>query len=117
MESNTEMAEKESLQRFLDQLAKAGKGSGKVNAEIRRLAARPRRRRLAVNIGKISKCAKANDSIIVPGKVLGNGEIDKRISICAVEYSRQALQKLKKAGCSTVGLEEILKNGKARIII
>lgn len=116
MEKTDAIAEKESVQRFLEQLAKAGKGSERIHAEIHRLASRPRRRRLAVNIGKISRCANANDSIIVPGKVLGNGEMDKKISICAVEYSGQALQKLKKAGCSMVGLDEMLKNGKARII-
>ena len=97
--------------------ASKGKKGEKLYGDIHRLAARPKRQRVVVNVGKISKCAKAEDRVIVPGKVLGTGEIDKRISVCAVEYSGSALQKLKKAGCSTVSLEEILKGGKARLII
>jgi large subunit ribosomal protein L18e len=119
MEKKSERIEKENLRRFLDRLAEASKGAkGEgLGGEIRRLASRSKRQRVAVNVGKIARCAKADDRVIVPGKVLGSGEIDKRISLCAVEYSAQALQKLKKAGCSTVGIEEILKGGKARLII
>ena len=111
--------EKENLQRFLENVLVSGKGTkeSELRAKVYDIASRPRRRRVAVNLSKLEKCAKDNDSIIVPGKVLGTGTIGKKISICAVEFSEQALEKLKGAGCSVVSVEEILKRDKVRLIV
>jgi large subunit ribosomal protein L18e len=111
--------EKENLQRFLEKVLVSGKGEkeSELRTKVYDIASRSRRRRVAVNLDKIGKCAKENESVIVPGKVLGGGTIGKKISICAVEFSRDALEKLKGAGCSVVGVEEILKKDKVRLIV
>ena len=53
------------------------------------------RRRRAVNLSKIDKVAKDKEIIVVPGKVLGNGELKKDITIAAYEFSESANQKIK----------------------
>jgi ribosomal protein L18E len=51
--------------------------------------------------------------VIVVGRVLGLGDIKKKISISALGFSTQAKEKLKKAGCETKKIkEEIEKNPK-----
>jgi len=111
--------ENENLQTFLENVLVSGKGTKEsgLRTKVYDIASRPRRRRVVVNLSKIEKCAKDNDSILVPGKVLGVGRIGKKISICAVEFSADALVKLKGAGCSIVGVEEILKREKVRLIV
>lgn len=53
------------------------------------------RRRRAVNLYKINKYSHDNETVIVPGKVLGVGEITKNISVCAFEFSDSAKLKIK----------------------
>ncbi|VVB77219.1 50S ribosomal protein L18e [uncultured archaeon] len=114
-----ENIEKDNLQRFLDKVAAAGKGKDKSNVYARAydIAARSRRKRIAVNISKLEKCANDNETVLVPGKVLGNGTLSKKITICAVEFSEPALAKLKDSGCAIVDVEEILKKDKVRLIV
>ncbi len=111
--------EKENLQTFLEKVLVSGKGTKEspLRTKVYGIASRSRRRRVVVNLSKLEKCAKEGDSVIVPGKVLGAGRIGKKISICAVEFSEDALGKLKGAGCSIVGVEELLKRDKVRLIV
>lgn len=111
--------EKENLQSFLEKVLVSGKGAKEsgLRTKVYDIASRPRRRRVVVNLSKIEKCAKDGDSILVPGKVLGVGKIGKKVTVCAVEFSADALAKLKEAGCSVVGADEILKKDKVRLIL
>jgi large subunit ribosomal protein L18e len=111
--------EKENLQMFLEKVKVSGKGTkeAELRTKVYDIASRPKRRRVAVNLSKLEKCARENESVLVPGKVLGAGSIGKKISVCAVEFSDQALEKLKAAGCSIVSVEEILKKDKVRLIV
>jgi len=68
-----------------------------------------RRNRINLNLDKISKEAKAGEAIVVPGKVLSLGEIDKKIKVIALGFSSQAKEKLKKAGCETLTILEAIK--------
>ena len=111
--------EKNSLRDWLEELSKAkegGKNSGLWKYAYR-LAARPRRQRVIVNLDKIEKHAKPGENIIVPGKVLGTGELKKRLNIAAVEYSGGAEEKVRKAGGKVLGLQEMMKQESVRIII
>ena len=54
------------------------------------------------------------DTVVVPGKVLSNGEINKKIRIVALSFSKEAEEKLGKKKCEVVSiLEEIKVNPKA----
>ncbi|MBT3691461.1 hypothetical protein HOG16_04435, partial [Candidatus Woesearchaeota archaeon] len=53
------------------------------------------------------------DKIMVIGKVLGEGDIERKIKISAIGFSESAKEKLKKAGCEIKTIEdEINKNKK-----
>ncbi len=68
----------------------------------------------AINLGQLDKNTKEGDTVVVPGKVLGTGEVTKRFRVCALSFSQVALEKLKAAKVETVTiLEEIKKNVKA----
>ena len=50
-----------------------------------------------VNLSRLNKVTKSGDIVIVPGKVLGTGEIHHSITIGAFSYTNSALEKLKKS--------------------
>lgn len=69
----------------------------------------PSRKRIKINLQELNKIDEKN--ILVPGKVLSEGEINKKISISALSFSLQAKEKLKKAGCEIKTIkEELIKN-------
>ena len=55
---------------------------------------KPTRRRREVNILSINKNTKPNETIIVPGKVLGTGEMDHKVKVAAWQFSAAAKQKV-----------------------
>ena len=80
----------------------------KVNPELAKILSGPTRKRITKNLDEINKESKEGGTVIVPGKVLGDGELTKKIRIIALGFSESALKKLKDK--STI-LEE-LKKGK-----
>jgi len=67
-----------------------------------------------VNLLEIDKHAKEGDTIIILGKVLGTGDISKKVRLCALSISSSAKEKLKKTKSEFVTLaDEIKKNPKA----
>jgi large subunit ribosomal protein L18e len=81
--------------------------------------AKPSRRRREVNLSRIARASKKGDVIIVPGKVLGSGEIAHEATVVAYSFSSSALSKLKEANCTSMSLQEFLKknpDGSGRII-
>ena len=85
--------------------------------KIARILSGPRRKRSNLNLNEINKLAKEKETVIVPGKVLSLGEINKKINIVALNFSEKAKEKLLKASCEVLTiLEEIKKNPNAKNI-
>jgi len=81
--------------------------------EIASKLASPRRRKVSINLEKIEKETKEGDTVVIPGKVLGDGEISKKIRVVALSFSDRAEKKLKTKKCEVVSiLEEIRANPK-----
>ena len=80
----------------------------------------PMRHWAEVNVGKINRYAGENETIVVPGKLLGSGEIDKKVTVAAYRFSGQAKDKIVKAGGKDMSIEELLaknpKGSKIRIM-
>ena len=75
----------------------------------------PRRRKIAVNLGDIEKATKEGDSIVVPGKILSQGEISKKIAVVALAFSEKAKEKLLKTKSQAINIiDEIKKNPEAK---
>ena len=81
---------------------------------------RQRRRRVIVNVGKLNRLCKENECVVVPGKVLGDGVIEKPIKVAAWKFSKSAKEKIEKAGGKTLSIEELVsenpKGSNVRII-
>ena len=92
------------------------KNSGLAKAVLRCIA-KPRRSRATVSISKLNLYANDNENVVVPGKVLAVGMPSKKYGICAMEYSEEALQRLKKAGCSVVEISDMLNRDGVRLIV
>ena len=69
---------------------------------------KPTRNRRIVNLIKIAKVTKDNDTIIVPGKVLGTGELNHKLTVAAYSYSKSALDKINKNG-KALSIKEMMK--------
>jgi len=81
---------------------------------------KPTRRRIIVNLFKINKLVKENETAIVPGKVLGNGELNRKITISAFNFSKTAKEKIEQNGGKAITINELIKinpkGSKVRII-
>ena len=77
----------------------------------------PRRKKLNLNLKEINEKADLKKTILVPGKVLSLGELDKKIKIVALAFSEKAKEKILKSGGEVLSiLEEIKKNPEAKNI-
>jgi len=75
---------------------------------VAELLERPARRRIVVNLYKINKYTKDGDVVVVPGKVLGVGKLDHRVTIAAVAFSKQALEKIIAANGRAIHILELV---------
>ncbi|PIN81165.1 50S ribosomal protein L18e [Candidatus Woesearchaeota archaeon CG10_big_fil_rev_8_21_14_0_10_30_7] len=67
------------------------------------------RQRRVVNISRINRFTKENETVIVPGKVLGSGELNHVVTVAALSFSNGAKQIIEQKGkCLTI--QELLKN-------
>ncbi len=66
-------------------------------------------KRAIVNLTKIDKYAKEEETVLVPGKVLGMGILTKKITIAAYGFSGSALLKIKDSGSKIIPIEDLVK--------
>lgn len=66
---------------------------------------KPTRQRRSINIARINKYSKANDTILVPGKVLSSGEMDHKVTVAAFDFSEEAKKKIGNA----ISIQELMK--------
>ena len=83
--------------------------------EVAGILSSSRKKRAEINLDKINKESKEKDIIVIPGKVLSQGEINKKIKVVALGFSESAKEKLLNSKCEIVSiLEEIKKNPEAK---
>ena len=70
---------------------------------------KPTRERREVNLSKLSRYSQPNETIVVPGKVLGAGTISHALVIAALNFSGKARTQIEKAAGKVLTLEEMLK--------
>jgi len=74
---------------------------------VANMIASPKRKSYSINIHKINKFTKANDKVLVPGKILSEGILDHAITIASFSLSQKAKEKLKNS--KIVSIEQLLK--------
>lgn len=112
-------AEKSIVKEWLSTLSEASKKDHypKLWKRVHRLVEVPEKRRVEVNLSKIESITKAGDNVLVPGKVLSNGEIKHSVTISAMGFSGSALKMLKDANCKIVPLKDMVKAEKVHVIV
>lgn len=66
---------------------------------------KPTRSRRKVNLYKINKYSNDGETAVVPGKVLSLGQIDKKVTVAAYQFSDAAKKKLS----SSITIQELMK--------
>lgn len=66
--------------------------------------------RSEVNLTKINKFAKEGEKIVVPGKVLGNGILSKKVTIIGFKASEGAIKKIEVAGSKFIEIKDYISN-------
>jgi len=80
----------------------------KIWKRVAELIARPARRRVVVNIGKIDRYTSDGDIVVVPGKVLGAGVLTHKVTVAALNASATARSIIVGAGGSLITIDELL---------
>ncbi|HEX7628469.1 MAG TPA: 50S ribosomal protein L18e [Candidatus Methanoperedens sp.] len=68
----------------------------------------PTRDATEVNLSRINRYTKEKDLVLVPGKVLGAGELNHKLTVAAVSFSEGARNKIIEAGGSCLSIEELM---------
>lgn len=75
--------------------------------DIAERLARPKRLYSEVNVSKIQRYANEGETIVVPGKVLGGGNIYKAVTVAALDFSKSAREKITRAGGRCLSIREL----------
>jgi large subunit ribosomal protein L18e len=70
---------------------------------------RARHQTPAVNVGQLERIAAADETLVVPGKVLADGDLTKKLTVAAFAYSTGARTKIHAAGGAALTLHDLLK--------
>ena len=74
---------------------------------------KPRRQRIEVNLNHIERYTQKGETIVVPGVVLGYGDLTKPITISAWKFSKSALKKIREIKANAISIEALVdKNPK-----
>jgi large subunit ribosomal protein L18e len=86
----------------------ARNSGGDVWSDVADRLAKPRRTHAEVNLGRIERYAREDETVVVPGKVLGSGALTKEVTVAAVDFSGTAETKINQVG-ETMNLEQALE--------
>ncbi|MBS7646842.1 MAG: 50S ribosomal protein L18e [Candidatus Bathyarchaeia archaeon] len=102
--TNPELVE---LIRFLKRQSREQKAA--IWKTIAEKLAAARRRRIAVNISRINRYTDKNETVVVPGKVLGAGELNHPVTVAAFAFSEKAKHKIENAKGKCLTIHELVK--------
>jgi large subunit ribosomal protein L18e len=71
---------------------------------------KPLRNWPVVNLSRIEKHLGADETALIPGKVLSPGILTKKAHIAAWSFTENAREKIKKAGGKTLTIDELVKH-------
>jgi large subunit ribosomal protein L18e len=73
------------------------------------LLSNPASTRVEVNLGRISRLSEEGQVFFVPGKVLGTGAVQKKLTVGAFAFSASARSKIEASGGSALSVEQFVK--------
>jgi len=81
----------------------------KIWKDVAERLAKPKRKRIAVNVSRLNRYTEKKETVVVPGKVIGTGKIDHPITVAAFSFSEKAKEKIKVARGKTISLLQLIK--------
>ena len=78
--------------------------------DIAKRLEKPSRVWAEVNISRLALYTKKGETLIIPGKLLGAGEIDYPITVAAFKATRGARQKITAAGGSVLSISQMVED-------
>jgi len=69
----------------------------------------PRKKRIEANLKRINNKTEEDDIIVVPGKVLGVGRLDHKLTIGCLDCSKSARAKIKESGSTLLSIRELFE--------
>ena len=71
--------------------------------------AKTKQQRATVNLSRINRFTQKNDTVIVPGKLLGAGDLEHSLTVAAFSASEKAKEKLKTAKAEYLSIQELVE--------
>lgn len=68
----------------------------------------PKANRREINVRRLSEITKADEVVVVPGKVLGTGSLGHKLTVCAFSISETAARKIKESGGNVVTFDDLI---------
>jgi len=97
------------LQNLIADLKSVSRDSGaNVWQDVADRLEKPRRTHAEVNLGRIERYAQEDETVVVPGKVLGSGVLETNVTVAAVDFSGTARTKIDQTG-EAVTLEQFIE--------
>ena len=70
---------------------------------------KPRRDKAEVDLSKLNRVCRENETIVVPGKVLSSGILKKPLRVAAASFSMASIERIQKVGGKVLTIEELIK--------
>jgi len=80
----------------------------------------PRSNRREINLTRLAQITRADEVVVVPGKVLGTGSLGHKLTVCAFSMSEGAAKKIIDSGGNVLTLDDLINmhpNGKGVRIV
>ena len=81
----------------------------KIWRDVAESLAKHRRKRVAVNVSRLNRHTEKNETVVVPGKVLGAGKINHPITVAAFAFSEKAKGKIRAVKGKTLSFLQLVK--------
>ena len=85
------------------------KNDAPIWSTLAKFALKPSSAKRTVNLNKINELTKENDIVVIPGKVLGTGNISKKITLCSFSISLSAAKKILDSGGKILNFEDMIE--------
>ena len=76
--------------------------------DIAKRLEKPKRNWAETNLSKLDRYANDGETIVIPGKVLAAGELNKKITVAAWSFSEAAEAAIVKAGGKAIGIRDLM---------
>ncbi len=107
--------------RMAKDLKKASiKNDAPIWAKLAEYSLKPSIAKRVINLTRISQLTKENDTVACPGKVLGTGNINHKITLCSFSISNSAADKIIGNGGRLISFSDLIEQsptGKGVLLI